>query len=280
MSAIIYKITSPDGSECYVGSTIQKLAQRKTHHKSDFACIVKGTKTKRCRSYGLFERHGFAKCIFSVVEQTTPDERLVRERHWIEAIGTLGQNRPVITEDEKKELKHESYLRTKANHPEVLKERSKASSIKRKPITSAVVQCECGQTYTAGHEKRHKETDAHLIATGQKEAPVKEEKEPTPEEVEAKKQKAREVMKRCYDKDPAKFVERSKKYAEEHKEDKEAYNKTYYANNKQTRKEKFKEWYETVGKKVVVCECGESYTVANKSRHIKSLEHTNYLSSH
>ena len=133
MSAIIYKITSPDGSECYVGSTVKAyLSTRKADHHYHWKQVVKGTKTKRCRSYDLFERYGFEACLFSVVEQTTPDERLLRERHWIEAIGTLGQNRPIITDEEKKELKHESYLRTKAERPEVLKERQKADYEKNK----------------------------------------------------------------------------------------------------------------------------------------------------
>jgi len=37
MNAIIYKITSPDGSRVYVGSSTQLyLSNRKAHHHSDY----------------------------------------------------------------------------------------------------------------------------------------------------------------------------------------------------------------------------------------------------
>ena len=233
MSAIIYKITSPDGTECYVGSTRLTLSQRKSHHKGDYACVVKGTKKARCKSYDLFERHGFANCLFSVVEQTTPEERLLRERYWIEAIGTMGQIRPVITEEEKKELKHESYLRTKTERPEVLKERAKIYYEKVKEDQAKPIQCECGQTYTTLHEKRHKATIKHRVAMGLMEAPVKVKRVLTEEEIVEKKRKACEATKRCYAKDPEKFRERAREYAEKiGKEEKARRYKAWYDKNR------------------------------------------------
>lgn len=194
MSAYVYTITSPDGSEVYVGSTTQQPHIRWGKHRYEYQATVDGKKKAYCSSFGLFERHGYYACIFKVVEETTVEERMARERHWIDMVATVNIEHPTLN-------------------------------------------------------------------------------------AEDKKQKARESAKRCYAKNPVKFVERSRKYAEEHKEDKEAYNKAYYATNKERRAAEFKEWYATVGKEVVECECGKPYTRGNKSRHLKSPEHTKYLSS-
>lgn len=235
MSALIYKITSPDGSECYVGSTTAKyLCHRKAQHHTDYKRWKDGKKAK-VSSCDLFERYGFANCLFSIVEQTTPEERLTRERYWIEAISTLGQNRPVISEEEKKELKHESYLRTRAERPEVLKERAKIYYEKVKEEQAKPIQCECGQIYTILHKKRHEATVKHRVAMGLIEAPVKVKRILTEEEIAEKKRRACEATKRYYAKDPEKARQRVREYAEKiGKEERAKRFKAWYDKNRRT----------------------------------------------
>jgi hypothetical protein len=282
MSAIIYKITSPDGSKVYVGSTTQRLCNRKAHHHGDYKKHNLG-QSGRCRSYDLFDEFGFENCLFEAIEtlnEATKEQKLLRERHWVEAIGTLGQNRPIVFVEEKKENTKEWLKKDKEARPEVYKARGKANYIKLKPVKSAVVQCECGETYTAGHEKRHKETPSHLIATGQMEPPVKDVRVLTEEELVEKRRKNCEVTKRCYAKDPEKHRQRAREYSEKiGPEEKARRFKEWYDKNKEEKATKYKEWYNTVGKTEAVCECGETYTPANKSRHIRSKHHTDYLSS-
>jgi hypothetical protein len=194
MSAYVYTITSPDGSEVYVGSTTQQPHIRWGKHRCDYQATVDGKRKGMCSSFGLFERYGYYACIFRVVEETTVEERMARERHWIDTVATLNIERPTLNDDDAKQKRRESSRRYAENHPDKVKERSR-------------------------------------------------------------------------------------KYAEEHKEQKATYFKAYYEATKQTRKEKFREWYATVGKEEVICECGQSYTVANKSRHLRSKHHTDYLTS-
>lgn len=284
MSAIIYKITSPDGSKVYVGSTTQSVAQRKAKHKSDYACIKKGTKAKRCRSYNLFEEFGFENCLFETIEtlhEATKEQKLLRERHWIEAIGTLGQNRPVVNEEEKKELKAQYHRRLKAEKPEVFKQRAKAHYEATKEERKEVHQCECGGQWTGHHKNRHLLSRQHKLFTGELQPEEKKEKpEPTEEELAEKRRKNCEVTKRCYAKDPEKHRQKAREYAEKiGPEERARRYKEWYDKNKEEKATKYKEWYDTVGKEEVVCECGQSYTVANKSRHIRSKHHTDYLSS-
>jgi group I intron endonuclease len=74
----IYKITSP-GDDCYIGRT-KDLPQRIRVHKSSATHITK----KTCSSTILFDKYGFDKCSFEVIEEC--DESIVKQREqwWID----------------------------------------------------------------------------------------------------------------------------------------------------------------------------------------------------
>ena len=50
----IYRLTSKNGL-VYFGSTVKKLSDRFDHHKSGHNCYNKGTSSKYCRSFKLFD---------------------------------------------------------------------------------------------------------------------------------------------------------------------------------------------------------------------------------
>ena len=260
MNAIIYKIASPDGSKVYIGSSTQLyLSSRKAHHHGDYKKHNLG-QAGRCKSYNLFDEFGFENCRWEVIEilnEATKEQKLLRERHWVESIGTLGQNRPVINEEEKKELKHESYQRLKAERPDVYKAQYKAKYEKNKEKLSEQHTCECGSHYTILHKNRHLLSRHHKLFTGELLPEEKKEKpEPTEEELAEKRRKGCESTKRCYAKDPEKYRQKAREYAEK-------------IGSEETAR-RYKEWYDKVKDVEVVCEvCGDMYKKGNKSSHFR-----------
>jgi hypothetical protein len=102
--AIIYKITSPDESEIYVGSTTKKyLSLRKANHKYTYAHQRKSN----CASFKLFDKYGFDKCIFKEIERCPKEEQYQRERYWYENLEVVNYKRPFRTPEEKKIYKRE-----------------------------------------------------------------------------------------------------------------------------------------------------------------------------
>jgi hypothetical protein len=269
MNAIIYTITSPDGSEVYVGSSTQLyLSNRKAHHRSDYKRHNLG-QAGRCKSYDLFDRHGFENCRWEVIEilnESTKEQKLLRERHWIEAIGTLGQNRPVINEEEKKQLKHESYKRLYAEKPEVFKAQSKAYYEATQEERKEVHQCECGGQWTGVHKNRHLLSRQHRLFTGELQPEEKKEKpEPREEELAEKRRKNCEATKRWYAKDPERHRQRVREYVEKI--------------GPEERARRYKEWYDKVKTIDVSCACGITYKKGNTSAHLRTKHHIDYINT-
>lgn len=79
--AYIYKITNPKG-EVYIGSTRQKMYQRKAEHKYNL---------KRGRSglvYGSFSKYGFDNHSFDVLTSVDEDDRVELEHFIIKEFNT------------------------------------------------------------------------------------------------------------------------------------------------------------------------------------------------
>lgn len=74
----IYKITSPS-DDCYIGRT-KNLKQRIAVHKSSAIHITK----KTCSSTILFDKYGFDKCSFEVLEECDRSNVKEREQWWID----------------------------------------------------------------------------------------------------------------------------------------------------------------------------------------------------
>jgi len=112
--ATVYKILSPCLQECYVGSTTQDVEKRWRHHKG---------KWNKCQSKILFEKYGAEKCQFTIVEQCSTDERLIREQWHIETSeGAVNRMSAFVTEEEKRTW----MAAWREAHREELKENAKA----------------------------------------------------------------------------------------------------------------------------------------------------------
>jgi DNA repair exonuclease SbcCD ATPase subunit len=80
-----------------------------------------------------------------------------------------------------------------------------------------------------------------------------------------------EYKKQYYEQNKEELLKYQQQYREQNKEEKSEYNKQYYEQNK----EKIKE----MNNQKINCECGGKYTNCNKSRHMKSKKHTDYLNT-
>lgn len=72
MSVSIYKISSTAGEKVYIGSTSKTLEERWCQHP------------KGCTSRVLFDEYGRETLSIHLLEEVKEDERVIRERWWIE----------------------------------------------------------------------------------------------------------------------------------------------------------------------------------------------------
>ncbi len=127
----IYKITSAQTDNIYIGSTTKSLERRLSNHKSDFKRYL-NNKTHYKSGYDIVK---FDDAIIEMIEEKefeTKDEMLFRERYFIEQNKCINSSkRPTITHDEGK--------REREN-----------------------IKCACGSSYKNGQQKRHNRTQKHM----------------------------------------------------------------------------------------------------------------------
>jgi len=104
----IYKIVCNTTGEVYIGSTKAYMSERMARHRSD--------KGYDCASKQIIDRGNYTVSIIESYPCKTHDELLWRERYYIESMECINTNRPIITEEEHRQLKHESYERNKEQH--------------------------------------------------------------------------------------------------------------------------------------------------------------------
>jgi len=88
---------------------------------------------------------------------------------------------------------------------------------------------------------------------------------------ENNKDKIKNYHKDWYEKNKNKIIEQQKNYYEENKDKKLKQQKNYRKNNKDKISER--------NKIKIECECGSKYTKCNKSTHIKTKKHLNYINN-
>ena len=192
MTAYIYKITSPDEKEIYVGSTTCHPHIRWGKHRCSYERVRNGKSRKdesSCSAFRLFERYGYDNCLFSIIEETTTNERFVRERYWIDTVGTLNIEHPSLGEEDDKQKKKEASKRYAQRHPDKIRERSRKYAEEHKEEKKArfkawydekkqteeyqqkqaekmkallvEVECPCGDKVTKTNLLRHQKTARH-----------------------------------------------------------------------------------------------------------------------
>ena len=125
-------------SKIYVGSTIRRLCQRQSEHKSE--CFNPQRKAFMSKAYQHFRHCGMKKedikCI--LIAETNEDTLRLEEAKYIRTIGHLNDKSSVFDE-----------------------ERAKKRQIKFKIEGKIPKTCECGGKWTYAHKNRHFNTSQH-----------------------------------------------------------------------------------------------------------------------
>lgn len=158
----IYKIVNDENDKFYIGSTIQKLCDRMTNHRTNkkFRCAI--------HNLGL----DLYKCSIILIEKypcKDNEELRTKEREYFDKYKKeckdlfLNIRRPIITKEEKRELHR--IKSTEWNEKNKVKynklQHSEEYKKKREINTKKKITCECGRTITKGHLSGHKKSKIH-----------------------------------------------------------------------------------------------------------------------
>lgn len=182
----IYKITDNNFTECYIGSTIQKLAVRFGEHKRKYAMYNAG-KANRTMSFELFSKYGIDNCRILLVESfpcNSKEELTAREAYHVRKTKCLnirieGRTHKQWLEDNKEHFKaitkkyreeHRDEIRKKfkafyQKHRDRRLQENRAYREKNKERLQAHKhqkhECECGGRYTHENKSTHMKTGKH-----------------------------------------------------------------------------------------------------------------------
>jgi len=117
----IYKISSPQTDNVYIGSTTKTLQERLQGHKT----MYKAYQIVKNRFVSSFEIIKYGDVIIELLEEIDYVDKkklLERERYFIELTeNTVNKCRPIVSIEERKEMKTESSKKYKKEHKEELK---------------------------------------------------------------------------------------------------------------------------------------------------------------
>ena len=145
----IYLISSSQTNKVYIGSTMQTLERRFSEHKYD----TKNRKYK-CKSRDLLNE--FSDCKIDLIEYTTKEDQLQRERYWVEYYGDRAVNRKIPGRTRK-----EYYQQHEAQIKEQMKKYYQQHKEQQKEYNAVRINCECGTSYRRNHKSRHLQSKTH-----------------------------------------------------------------------------------------------------------------------
>lgn len=138
MEGKVYKVTSENTINIYVGSTTQSLKRRFQKHVSKF-----NTKETNGQPLDVYEILKFGKCQIELLESIiceTQTELFERERYYIETLNNVINKRiPLRTVKEWRET-NKAQIKIRRN---------------------VIIDCECGLTYPLLRKARHQNTWKH-----------------------------------------------------------------------------------------------------------------------
>lgn len=94
---------------------------------------------------------------------------------------------------------------------------------------------------------------------------------------EENKEQIREKQKKYRDENPEKRKETCDRWLKNNQEKRKEVCANYYRNNKELIQERTKEYRKERSKLEMICECGETIKIVNKSRHLKTKKHADKL---
>jgi predicted GIY-YIG superfamily endonuclease len=144
----IYKLTSHQTNQCYIGSTTRSLEQRLKEHNNKKCNQYKNGRTNYLSSHAIVKFDDARIELLEEKEYKDKNEMLERERFYIESNeNTVNKSRPITTKEEKKEQK------------DYYKEYNKIYRIDKK--SNEKFDCECGGRYTRENRNAHMGSKKH-----------------------------------------------------------------------------------------------------------------------
>jgi hypothetical protein len=164
----IYKIYSDQTDKVYIGSTKQPLWKRFSVHKSE----AKRT-DKKCTSRVLLNE--FTDCRINLIENCSKENKVVRERYWIEHYGerAVNGNLPGRSQKERthqhadeikewqKEYHHRNADQIKAKRKEYYHRNADQIKAKHKEYSSTKITCACGAIIRIDSKSKHLRSKKH-----------------------------------------------------------------------------------------------------------------------
>ena len=170
----IYIIRPSEGGEegdCYIGSTGQRyLCSRMTNHRNDYRKYKNGI-WHYITIYDLFDKYGAKNCIIELLEDlgndATKEQMLTREGEYITNYPCINKVNPTPkTREENLQYKKDYYYnKTKQDETKIKRMNETSRAFTKQKKEEGPITCECGQTYTYTHRKRHISTLPHRLAT-------------------------------------------------------------------------------------------------------------------
>jgi len=235
----IYKIKCNITGEQYFGSTVVQLCNRKAGHNSHYK-LYKNGQTGKCASYNIIERGDWSMVLVEAYSCDSKEELFARERYYIENNDCINISRPIINEEEHKELKHKSYLK----NLDAIKEKTQTEEYKAKANARGkeIRATEEGKAKKAESDKKYRNGEHR-------------------EELLQKKREYHHANKEA-------IAEKNKSYREANKERIKEKKAADYL------KDKEKGLCEQI-----VCDCGGTYLLRSKARHFQTQCHKAYVAN-
>lgn len=155
----IYKLVDNTNGNIYIGSTIQRLSQRKYAHKKD---TINGY--NKCMSKLIIANGDYDIILIENYPCDSKDELLKRERYYIDNTDCINKVRCHITTDERKEYQ-KNYAET---NKDIINEKSKIWYKNNKEK-----KAEYDKKYRQDHKEKRREYDKKRNELKKKNKPVK-----------------------------------------------------------------------------------------------------------
>ena len=237
----IYKIKCNLTGEQYFGSTAQKyLCYRKQTHLTQARRFEEGQIKHKCASYDIVKRGDWSMVLVEAYSCDNNDALRARERYYIENNECVNKNRPIISADEHKELKHKSYIK----NLDAIKEKTQTEEYKakRNAHVKEIRATEEGKAKKAESDRKYRNSEHR-------------------EELLQKKREYHHANKEA-------MAEKSKAYRETNKE-----------KIKEKKAVEYEKAKEKGLCEQIICECGGTYIVRAKARHFKTKCHQSFIAT-
>ena len=168
----IYKIWDNSYTKCYIGSTVEELSNRMSHHRKDYKKWLLTQKIYVC-SFILFDEFGVENCKIELVENfpcNSKAELHAREGYHQRLNDCVNKNiagrKPKEYREDNieriKEYRRQYYQNNKEYIIQKVSEWTKNND-ELKTKRKEQYNCECGGCYSYAHKARHLKTNQHQL---------------------------------------------------------------------------------------------------------------------